>query len=62
MKAKSWGNFPKYNSTLKKFNFKNLKSNFFNNSIPFGNGRSYGDSALAKNIIKIDDYNKILRF
>jgi len=62
MEAKSWGNFPKYNSALKKFNFKNLKFNFSKNSIPFGNGRSYGDSALAKNIIKIDDYNKILSF
>lgn len=61
----SWGMFPKIKS--KKFTFKtkdNLKDILKENStfIPFGNGRSYGDSALAENIIYSKPYNYFLNF
>jgi len=65
MKLFSWGNFPKIVSrsfyvdklsTLKK----KIKENKV--FIPFGNGRSYGDSALNHNIIKVKPYNYFIDF
>jgi len=57
----SWGNYPKIENSV--WNFKNaeeLKQIISNkdNLIPYGNGRSYGDSALNSNLIctKIYDY------
>ena len=65
MGVNSWGNFPKI--TNKSFSFlkkKKLKIIFDNNTelIPFGNGRSYGDSALSKNIINVKPYNYFINF
>lgn len=65
MQLNSWGMYPKIKS--KKFTFKtknNLKDILKENStfIPFGNGRSYGDSALAENIIYSKPYNYFLDF
>ena len=65
MSLKSWGNFPIINN--KYFNFneeETLKTIIDNNNelIPFGNGRSYGDSALSKNIINVKPYNYFLNF
>ncbi|MBT7557979.1 FAD-binding oxidoreductase [Candidatus Woesearchaeota archaeon] len=65
MRLLSWGNYPK---------IENLTFSFYKNStlrhiidkhnelIPYGNGRSYGDSALSKNIIKVRTYNYFLNF
>ena len=59
-----WGKFPKRigkifffedNNKIKKI----LKN--YNNIIPRGNGRSYGDSSLSKNVILTLNHNKILR-
>ena len=65
MSLKSWGNFPIINN--KSFNFneeETLKTiiNVKNELIPFGNGRSYGDSGLSKNIINVKPYNYFLNF
>ena len=65
MQLNSWGMYPQIKS--KKFTFKtkdNLKDILKENStfIPFGNGRSYGDSALAENIIYSKPYNYFLDF
>ena len=65
MQLNSWGMYPKIKS--KKFTFKtknNLKDILKENStfIPFGNGRSYGDSAVAENIIYSKPYSYFLDF
>ena len=65
MSLKSWGKYPIINN--KSLNFddeETLKTIIDNNNelIPFGNGRSYGDSALSKNIINVKPYNYFLNF
>lgn len=62
---KSWGNFPKIESNIIKFNKnKNLKEIIKTNNkiIIYGNGGSYGDSALGSNVIYREKKNKILSF
>ena len=61
----SWGMYPKVKS--KKFTLKDKTTlkKYINNideTIPFGNGRSYGDSALGKNILYTKQYNYFLNF
>ena len=54
MRLLSWGMYPKIKNQVFKFsNNKELKEivDKHNELIPYGNGRSYGDSALSKNII-----------
>jgi len=61
----SWGNYPKVDSNIYRLGDENsLKEFILNKSsvIPFGNGRSYGDSALSKNLIVTKDYNYFLNF
>jgi len=61
----SWGNYPKVAAQLHTFQtiaelrqiLKNVHS-----AIPRGNGRSYGDSALAPHMISSLNYNKFLSF
>lgn len=65
MSLKSWGNYPITENRLLSFNQEeDLKAivNNYNELIPYGNGRSYGDSALSKNIINIKPYNYFLNF
>jgi decaprenylphospho-beta-D-ribofuranose 2-oxidase len=65
MKLKSWGNYPIINNKSLNFNEEEtLKTIIANNNelIPFGNGRSYGDSALSKNIINVKPHNYFLNF
>jgi FAD/FMN-containing dehydrogenase len=65
MQINSWGMYPQIKSISFIFNTKdNLKDILKENStfIPFGNGRSYGDSALAENIIYSKPYNYFLNF
>ncbi len=61
-KSISWGKYPLFDFSIKNFNNYNHKSNFIKNSIPFGNGRSYGDSCLSKNLIDIKNQNHFLSF
>lgn len=65
MSLKSWGNYPvTKNKSLSFSHEEDLKSiiSEFSDLIPYGNGRSYGDSALSKNIINIKPYNYFLNF
>ena len=65
MQINSWGMYPQIKSKKFTFNTKdNLKNILKENStlIPFGNGRSYGDSALNENIIYSKPYNYFLDF
>jgi FAD/FMN-containing dehydrogenase len=61
----SWGKYPLIKNSVTLFLSKSKlqidlqKSNHF---IPYGNGRSYGDSALASNIILCRCYNYFLGF
>jgi decaprenylphospho-beta-D-ribofuranose 2-oxidase len=65
LKYSAWGKYPEIDCNLFKFNnINDLKKtiNRENCLIPYGNGRSYGDSALSKNIINIRSYNYFLDF
>ena len=65
MQLNSWGMYPQIKSKIFTFNTKdNLRNILKENStfIPFGNGRSYGDSALAENIIYSKPYSYFLDF
>ena len=60
----SWGNYPKINCLTYDFKkiYKRGYFDFKDEFIPYGNGRSYGDSALNKNIISIKKNNKFINF
>lgn len=65
MLLKSWGLYPNIKNTY--VSLKNsdiLKENILKNKsyIPYGNGRSYGDSALNENIIYCKPYSYFLAF
>ena len=60
MNLKTWGNYPIIKN--KSFEFGELQAlktviSKHNELIPYGNGRSYGDSALSDNIINVKPYN-----
>jgi FAD/FMN-containing dehydrogenase len=61
MKLSSWGLYPDVKSKVKIFrkvdDIKDLEE-----FIPYGNGRSYGDSALNKNILYCKEYDYFLDF
>ena len=62
-KVLSWGMYPRnYEFKIKDFNESNLSSNFKFNSIPYGNGRSYGDSCISENIVSFKNYNHFISF
>lgn len=61
----SWGNYPRYQSTVHQFrNLTELRTIVDNHEglISYGNGRSYGDSALSHNLIDLKPYNYFLDF
>lgn len=61
----SWGMYPKITNKVFSFNKKKELKHIIekiDEFIPFGNGRSYGDSALSKNIVKVKPYNYFLNF
>jgi decaprenylphospho-beta-D-ribofuranose 2-oxidase len=65
MSLKSWGKHPKVKSNVFKMgNIDELKQilNNHNELISYGNGRSYGDSALSTNIIDVRPSNLFLEF
>lgn len=59
-----WGNYPVVNCNPYYLTEENMLSIFVSNQeiIPFGKGRSYGDSALSKNIIFTSRYSGIISF
>ncbi len=65
MNLSSWGNYPKIETKVFSFENENrLKEILLQDLefIPFGNGRSYGDSAINRNIIHTKRYNSFLAF
>ena len=65
MNLNSWGMFPIVkNKNITFENEEKLKSSILKSKcyISFGNGRSYGDSALSENIIYCKPYNYFLNF
>jgi decaprenylphospho-beta-D-ribofuranose 2-oxidase len=65
MGLNSWGNYPKTESKIFCFNKCSTLGRIidkYDELIPYGNGRSYGDSALSKNIIKVRPHNYFLNF
>jgi decaprenylphospho-beta-D-ribofuranose 2-oxidase len=61
----SWGNYPQFNSTA--FKCENLLAlreiiGSHDDLISYGNGRSYGDSALSSNLIDLRPYRYFLDF
>ena len=63
MQLNSWGMYPKIKHTSVTLD-KNINQTIQEDKsfIPYGNGRSYGDSALAENIIYSKPYNYFLDF
>lgn len=66
MSLHSWGNYPKTKNRVLNFGHDTslLRKIIleYNELIPRGNGRSYGDSALSKNIIQAKPHNFFLNF
>lgn len=65
MSLLSWGMYPRVTNTVFKFDKKEtLKKliNEYNKLIPYGNGRSYGDSALSTNIINVKPHDYFIDF
>lgn len=65
MSFKSWGNYPKVENECIPFSQKDhVKSSIQckGDIIPYGNGRSYGDSALSDNLLHIRPHNYFLDF
>ncbi len=65
MNLNSWGMYPKIKSKIYTFQTKDELKNKLQEDksyIAFGNGRSYGDSALNENIIYTKSYNYFLDF
>ena len=58
----SWGNFPKLKSNFSFYKNEDTLSNFKKNTIPYGNGRSYGDSCLSDNIISFKKFNHFINY
>ncbi|MCI5222048.1 MAG: FAD-binding oxidoreductase [Candidatus Electrothrix sp. AR4] len=65
MSLSSWGKYPKTKSSIFSFDncsaLKHIVYKYYE-LIPYGNGRSYGDSALSKNIITVRPYDYFLDF
>lgn len=62
-KILSWGMYPRnYSFKINDFNESNIRSNFKLNSIPYGNGRSYGDSCISENIVSFKNHNYFISF
>lgn len=65
MKCTAWGMYPRVEcnrfTIRQQTNLEGIISNH-NHLIPFGNGRSYGDSALSENIIDFSQRNYFIKF
>jgi len=61
----SWGMFPNFKNQKFTLRDTNTLTDYIDNTyefIPFGNGRSYGDSAINENILYCKNYNNFLDF
>jgi len=61
-KSFSWGNYPKTNSNYFDFDVNRYSLDSTKDTIPFGNGRSYGDSCISENIVGFKNWNHFLSF
>ena len=61
-KSYSWGNYPKSDSKYYEFELGDHSPIFKKNTIPYGNGRSYGDSCVNDNIIGLKKRNHFISF
>jgi len=65
MNLMSWGMYPRIKNTVFKFNKEETLKEIIDTNdelISYGNGRSYGDSALSYNIIKVKPKDYFLNF
>ena len=65
MSLMSWGMYPKIDNIVFKFNKEETLKEIINEHdalIPYGNGRSYGDSALSSNIINVKPKDYFIDF
>ena len=65
MSLLSWGMYPKVTNTVFKFDKQETLKKIIDehdNLIPYGNGRSYGDSALSSNIINVKPKDYFIDF
>ena len=65
MSLMSWGLYPRKDNQVFQFkNHQDIKDIIKNNNylISYGNGRSYGDSALSKNIISVKSHDYFIDF
>ena len=56
----SWGRYPRHQ--CKVYNYDKTKIVNSKSILPFGNGRSYGDSCMADELIDIKNLNKFIHF
>ena len=65
MRLVSWGMYPKVKNSVTALSGQVQCARFMGQTdefIPFGNGRSYGDSAINSNILHTINYNHIHEF
>ena len=65
MNLVGWGRYPRVKSTSFTFKGNSMLERIVthnNEIIAYGNGRSYGDSALSKNVIRTRSHNYFLNF
>lgn len=65
MSLMSWGMYPKINNSVFNYDQKEALKQIINEHselIPYGNGRSYGDSALSSNIINVKPHDYFIDF
>ena len=65
MSLPSWGNYPKADNIVYRFDNRQALRKIIHECsewIAYGNGRSYGDSALGPNLIHVKPYNYLLSF
>ena len=65
MSLQSWGMYPKVHNTVFKYEKEETLKQIIddhNELIPYGNGRSYGDSALSTNIINVKPHDYFIDF
>jgi len=65
MSLMSWGMYPKVNNTVLKYDKEETLKEIINENdelIPYGNGRSYGDSALSSYIIDVKPHDHFINF
>ncbi|MCP3687538.1 MAG: FAD-binding oxidoreductase, partial [Gammaproteobacteria bacterium] len=65
MKISGWGNYPQIDSETIRLDQQHSLQDWIESKdgvIAFGNGRSYGDSALSRHVVRCRPYNNFLGF